>query len=102
MEVGGWVQDSLRKNNNWKIAQNYHILVLIIWGSVPCAFFVSTLLKVVSHYDLSVLSTSVMRFQKRLDGGGWVRRALSSFFGGFLELCKAPNSTSISVNELDK
>ena len=31
-----------------------------------------TLLKVISYYDLSVLSMSVMGFQKSLDGGGWV------------------------------
>ena len=30
-----------------------------------------TLLKVVSYYDLSVLSMPVMGFQKKLDGGGW-------------------------------
>ena len=35
-----------------------------------CILFVYTLLKVVSNYDLSVLSMSVMGFQKRrsLDG----------------------------------
>ena len=31
-----------------------------------------TLLKVVSYYDLSVLSMSVMFPKKSLDGGGWV------------------------------
>ena len=33
---------------------------------------VHTLLKVVGYYDLSVLSMSVMRLKKKLDGGGWV------------------------------
>ena len=33
---------------------------------------VYTLLKVVSHYDLSVLSMSVMGFQKKVRMGGWV------------------------------
>ena len=38
-----------------------------------CIMCVYTLLKVVSYYDLSVLSMSVMGFQqKSLDGGGWV------------------------------
>ena len=38
-----------------------------------CILFVYTLLKVVGHYDLSVLSMSVMDFQKKsLYGGGWV------------------------------
>ena len=38
-----------------------------------CILFVNTLLKVVSYYDLSVLSMSVMGFpKKRLDRGmGW-------------------------------
>ena len=38
-----------------------------------CILFVYTLLNVVSYYDVSVLSMSVMGFQKkRLDGlGGW-------------------------------
>ena len=39
-----------------------------------CILFVYTLLKVVSYYDLSVLSMSVMGFQKKVCmGGGWVR-----------------------------
>ena len=44
-----------------------------------------TLLKVVGHYDLSVLSMSVMGFQKKsLDGvGGWGE--LYPIFVGFLE-----------------
>ena len=35
-----------------------------------CILFVYTLLKVVSHYDLNVLSISMMDFKKTLDG--WV------------------------------
>ena len=41
-----------------------------------------TLLKVVSYYDLSVLSTSVMGFQKKKFGwgvGGWGERYPSLF-----------------------
>ena len=35
-------------------------------------YSVCTLLKVVSYYDLSVLSMSVMGFKTKLDGvGGW-------------------------------
>ena len=36
----------------------------------------STLSKVISHYDFSVLSTSVIGFQKKLDRGvgGWGER----------------------------
>ena len=47
------------------------ILLLIFWGSIPCVCcsYNYTLLKVVSHCDLSVLSMSVMDFQKKF---GWV------------------------------
>ena len=46
-----------------------------------CILFVYTLLNVVGHYDLSVLSTSVISFQKKCV----CRRglALSIFFGIF-------------------
>ena len=46
--------------------------VLICWSSIPCVF---CLLKVVTYYDLSVLSMSVMGFQKKevWMGRGWVR-----------------------------
>ena len=37
-----------------------------------CILFVYTLLKVVSYYDLSVLSMSVMGFQEQFGWGGWV------------------------------
>ena len=39
-----------------------------------CILTVYTLLKVVSYYDLSVLSMSVMGFQKQIGWGvgGWV------------------------------
>ena len=36
-----------------------------------CILFVYTLLKVVSYYDLSVLSMSVMGFKKKFGFGGW-------------------------------
>ena len=50
--------------------------VLIFWSSIPCVFCLyiiqCTLLKVVSYYDLSVLSMSVMGFKKVCKGrGGW-------------------------------
>ena len=37
--------------------------VLVFWSSIHCVFCLYTLLKVVSYYDLSVLSMSVMGFQ---------------------------------------
>ena len=58
-----------------KIIPKYSKPVLIFWSSIPCVFclYIYTLLKVVSYY-LSVLSMSVMDFQKEksLDGGGCV------------------------------
>ena len=39
-----------------------------IFWSIPCVLCVNTLLKVVGYYDFSVLSMSVMDFQKSLDG----------------------------------
>ena len=36
-----------------------------------CILSVHTLLKVVGYYDLSVLSMSVMGFQKKVWMGGW-------------------------------
>ena len=60
-----------------------------------CILSVHTLLKVVGYYDLSVLSMSVMGFQKKTLDGGWVS-GLSSIqvFFGFLEFfnfAKPPN-----------
>ena len=48
-----------------------------------CILFVYTLLKVVSYYDLSVLSISVMGFQKKVCVGGGVSSI--QFYFGFLE-----------------
>ena len=77
--MGGWVQVSLR----FFVLENHPKIALICWSSVPlCVPFVYTLIKVVSYYDLRVLSMSVMGFQKSLDGG-----ALSRFiFEFFLNL----------------
>ena len=56
-----------------KSSQNSPILVLIFWFSVlcVCCVYIYTLLKGVGHYDMSVLSMSVMGFQKNLIGDGW-------------------------------
>ena len=80
MEVGGWVQVSLGFGGG--SAQHSHKPVLIFWSSIPilpCA-----LLKVVGYYDLSVLSMSVMGFQKKFGWrvGGWGE--LYQFFWDFL------------------
>ena len=53
-----------------KIALNQYRYVGVVCHHVLCLYNY-TLLKVVSYYDLSVLSMSVMGFQKKLDGG-WV------------------------------
>ena len=60
-----------------------------------CILSVYTLLKVVGYYDLSVLSMSVMGFQKKKFGWGCVGGVSSiQFFLDFWKknvLCKAPN-----------
>ena len=48
-----------------------------------CILFVYTFLKVVSYYDLNVLSMSMRGFQKRLGGCEWEGYALSSFILDF-------------------
>ena len=64
-----------------KSSQNSSKPVLIFWSSILSVY---TLIKVVSYYDLSVLSMSVMGFQKKsLD---WVSGVRSiQVFLGFLE-----------------
>ena len=54
-----------------------------------CILLVYTLLKFVNYYNLSVLSMSVMGFQKKVwMGGGWgeLYPSLFSIFGIFLTL----------------
>ena len=46
-----------------------------------CILSVYALLKVVGYYDLSVLSMSVMGFQKKV----WMEVSSIQFFVGFLE-----------------
>ena len=62
-----------------------------------CILSVYTLLKVVGYYDLSVLSMSVMDFQKKKFGwrvGGW-GDLYSSFFGifGIVLTLQSPQAT---------
>ena len=75
MEVGGWVQVSLGFLFVFgKSSQNSPKPVLILWSRIPSVFCLYTLLKVVGYYDLSVLSMSVMGFQKTnvwMGVGGW-------------------------------
>ena len=59
-----------------KSSQNYSKPLLICWSSIQCVFCLHnyTLLKVVNYYDFSVLSMTVMGFQKQKFGwevGGW-------------------------------
>ena len=74
MEVGGWVQVSIRKKK-WKIVPKSTITSTDIWCRGLISFVIlRTLLKVVSHYDLNVLSMSVMGFLgKKWIGGGLVQ-----------------------------
>ena len=65
--MGGWVQVALGKNG--KSPQDRTILVLIFSGRILGVFclyiYIYMLLKVVSHYDLSVMSMSVMGLQTK-------------------------------------
>ena len=56
-----------------KSSQNSSKPVLIFWSSILCVFCLYTLLKVVGYCDLSVLSMSVIGFQKKvwMGVGGW-------------------------------
>ena len=51
-----------------KSSQNSHKPVLIFWSSIPRVFCLYALHKFVGYYDLSVLSMSVMGFQKKRFG----------------------------------
>ena len=66
-----------------KSFQNVGTCLELFWYTM-CIMFVYALLKVVSYYDLSVLSMSVMGFRKEksLDGGwvGWVS-SIQVYFG---------------------
>ena len=54
-----------------KSSRNSPKPVVICWSSIPtCLFCLYALLKVVGYYDLSVLSMSVMGFQKKVGLGG--------------------------------
>ena len=68
MEVGGWVLVSLGIFFGGNSSQNSSEPVLIFWSGIPyvCCLYNYTLIKVVSYYDLSVLSMSVMGFQKKV------------------------------------
>ena len=63
------------------------IPVLIFWSSIhDCVFCLYTLLKVFSYYDLSVLSMSVMGFQKKVCMGCELYSSLFWIFAIFLTL----------------
>ena len=78
IEVGGWAQASLGffLENHPKTP----LYQSIFWSSIPYVFCLYTLLKVVSYYDLSVLSMSVMGFQKNFGWEGWWMSTIQVFF----------------------
>ena len=55
---------------------------------------IHTLLKVVSYYDLSVLSMSVKGFQRESFDD---LSSIQVYFGFFFKLCNAPNGALLSV-----
>ena len=95
MEVGGWVQVSLGiffgKASQSSSKPDYSADILE-YSSIQCVFCLYALLNLVSYYDLSVLSMSVMGFQKEksLDGGGCGELYPSLFwiFGFFFNFSK--------------
>ena len=69
----GWVQVSLGIFFGKIIPIPKPVLIFGVVYHVNYVCIYSTLLKVVSYYDLSVLSMSVMGFHKKVwMGGGWV------------------------------
>ena len=54
-------------------SQNNPKSILIFWSNIPCVFCLYILLKTIGYYDFSVLSVSVMGFQKKVCMGvsGW-------------------------------
>ena len=60
----------MRKKIIEKSSYNCRIIVLILWHIVPYVFCMNTLLKVVSHCDLSICPCQLYGFPKRnLDRG---------------------------------
>ena len=56
-----------------------------------CILSVYALLKVVGYYDLSILSMSVMGFEKSLDGGWLGGMSSIQIFLNFLNFAKPQN-----------
>ena len=89
MEVGGWVQASLRiffVENRPKIALNQCKYFGVVQYTMCILSAYTLLLKVVGYYDLSVLPMSVEGFQKQQFGWGVGRwgELYPSFFWDFL------------------
>ena len=104
--MSGWVHVSLGiVVVVGKSSKNCHKPVLIFWSSIPCVFCLYTLLKVVSYYDLSALSMSVMCFQKKF-GWGWVggvsSNPLSSFIFDCLNFLNFANPPVLVMNHVHK
>ena len=78
-EWSGSHSEKKKFENRLKIVLHYHRYL-----GVVVYHFLCTLLKVVGHYDLSVLPMSVMAFQKNLDYrevGGWGELSIQFFWG---------------------
>ena len=95
MEVGGWVQVSLGiffLENHPKIPPNQYRYFGVVYHMYSVCIY-CTLLKVVSYYDSSALSMSVMSFQKKkVWVGGWVCgvSSIQVFFWNFFNFAKTP------------
>ena len=110
MDVGGWVGPGVTRNFccRWKIISKYwYTSTYIVWTYTMWILCVNRIIKVVSHYDLSVLSTSVMGFQNKV----WIWvcvggvRSIQSWdvLNFFLTFAKPLNSSWLYNSEqLDK
>ena len=78
----------LSEKNNGKSFQNSPIPILIFWSSISCVFCLYIHVNVVCYYDLSVLSISVMVFQKKFGWGGWVSEFYPVLFRIFFNFAK--------------
>ena len=69
MEVGGWVHISSKTIELENRPKTKFYIDILRATMLVCNFFCMYIIKCVSHYDLSVLSTSVMSFQQTISIG---------------------------------
>ena len=89
MYVSGWMGPGLTRKNILieKVFKNSPILVLVCCGNMPITCVICSnihYLKRVNLYDLSIISISVIGFQKKcVQGMGWLVELYPGFLGIF-------------------